>query len=391
MQLTHVQKLSVTVGAAMVVLGGFAALSYYFSSRLVATDRAVERANGNMAAALQLIVARENGERSAKAYVVRPDSLSLTAVRSAQTMAEDALDVLTHGTEDNPDQARAIQALGAGVAASFDAFRSTVLVRDRAGSDSARLVLNGEVALRTADSLMTMVSRIRAEELRVLAEKTRLQSEHSVASQRVILVAMVLSFLLAGVALQPVRMHVATRITSHIVREHVSGGGLSGDADARQLKALHQLAAAMTSTGPAAHNIQALVNATEPLAPTLAAVLAEDGSGGFNVAATSNEALQRISPALGRAAAAALREGMTASADSRDERDRRWGSLEELDVCGARGAAYLVPLARTDAPGGVLVLAFAEDRSLSDDELKFAATLGRLGGSVVASRSQSLS
>lgn len=393
MQLTHIQKLSVTVGAALVVLGGFAALSFYFASRLAASDRAVERANGNMAAALQLVVARDNGERAAKAYVVRPDSMSLTAARASQTMAEDALDALTRGSEDNPDQSRAIQALGTGIAVSFDAFRTAVLVRDREGADSARRVLTGEFTARTTDSLMALVSRIRGEELRVLAEKTRLQSEHSAAAQRVILAVMVLSFLLAGLAFQPVRMRVASRIASHIVREHESGGGVvSTAARARaaasvQLRALHRLAASL-ATAATTHEraAQALVDATEPLAPTVAAVLTPDGAGGFAVAATSDDALDRPSLGLGRAAAAALRAGTAASASSRDERERQWGTLEDLDACGAEGAVHLVPLAREDASGAVLVLAFSDDRVLSDEDLQFAATLGRLGGQGVAFR-----
>jgi hypothetical protein len=118
-------------------------------------------------------------------------------------------------------------------------------------------------------------------------------------------------------------------------------------------------------------------------------VLTTDGAGGFTVAAASHDALRELSLGLRDAAAAVLRTGEADSADSRGERDGRWGALEELDACGARGAVHLVPLVRADGPSGVLVLAFADARVLSDDELKFAATLGRLGGPAVASRSPS--
>jgi CHASE3 domain sensor protein len=235
MPLTPVQKLSVTVGAALVVLVGFGAASYYYTARLVASDGAVERTNIHMSAALTLVAARQDGERLTKAYVVRPDSLTRTALEVALARAEDALEVLTRGTEDNPRQSIAIQALASGVAESFGTFRTTLLLRDRAGADSARRQLSGDVSASTADSLMKMVTAIHDEELRILAEQTRLQSSHGASAQRAILLTMVLTLLLAGVALQPMRPNVATRITAHIVREHATGEGvLSDDAGAER-------------------------------------------------------------------------------------------------------------------------------------------------------------
>jgi CHASE3 domain sensor protein len=392
MKLTRVQKLSLTVSAALTVVGGFGAGSYYFASRTVLSDRAVERANGNMAAALTLIVARQDGERATKAYVVRPDSATRAAVHAAQMRAEDALDALARGTEDNPRQARAIQALGAGVSQGFDTFRGTLLGRDRAGADSARRILASDRTAQSADSLMALVALIRDEELRVLAEKTRLQSAHSTQAQRVILAGMLLAFLLAGVAFQPVRAHVATRITSSIVREHVVGAADVAEATrARanatgQLQALHRLAAELAETVDESRAAASVVAAAQPLQPTMAAALVPADGQGFGVAAASIPSLAQTSAALNAAAASVLRSGNAAMATSRAERSRLWGELPELDSCGARGALLLVPLARNGAAIGVLALAFDGDRDLAADDLDFAATVGRIGGQFVAFR-----
>ncbi|MBI2408388.1 MAG: CHASE3 domain-containing protein [Gemmatimonadetes bacterium] len=228
MQLTPVQKYSISIGAALVVLGGFGAASYFYSSRLVAAERAVERANTNMTAAFRIVVSRQLGERLAKAYVVRPDSVTRGLLQTTQGAVEDALDTLRRGTEDNPRQFARVHALAEGAAQNFETFRSTVLVRDRAGADSARRILAAEVSTKAVDSLMNIVEAIREEELRVLGERTRLQAANSASAQRVILVGMVLAFLLAGVALQPVRAQVASRLTSRIVEEHLTGA--AGDA-----------------------------------------------------------------------------------------------------------------------------------------------------------------
>jgi CHASE3 domain sensor protein len=220
MQLTSVQKLSMYIGAALIVLGIFGGMSYYFSSRLVESDRAVERANTNMSNAFRLMTARQEAERLAKAYVVRPDTATRRLLQSAQSQVEDAIDAMAKGTEDNPHQVRLMKELGTRAADSFESFRATLLVRDRAGPVAARRVLSRALPGIEADTLMAVVAHFRNEELRVLAEQTRLQSAHSETAQRIILFGMVLTFLLAAVALQPMRSDVSARLMTHIVREH---------------------------------------------------------------------------------------------------------------------------------------------------------------------------
>ncbi len=393
MQLTPVQKLSITIGAALLVLGLFGGMSYYYASRLVASDRGVERANANIAAALKVVVGWRDGERLAKAYVVRPDTFTYTTLQGVQAGVEDVVDAMARGTEDNPHQRGLMKELAGRTAASFSVFRTTMLVRDRAGADSARRVLSRDLPANDADSLMAILRHFRDEELRVLAEQTRLQSAHGANAQRIILVGMVLTFLLAGVALQPARLAVAARLTSHIVRAHETAGGASSDAGeaqaatAMQLQSLQRVVAALADVREPTAAAQALIAAaTEALLPVLASVLAPDEAGGFAVLASSNAAFTRVTPELANPVAEVLRTGDVAMAESRDERERRWGSLGALDEHGAHGAVLFAPLVGANAATGVMIMAFADDHAFGDDEILFAATLGRLSGPMFAFR-----
>jgi len=401
MPLAPLQKLSVTVGASLLVLGFSGAVAYYYSSRLVASDRAVERANANMSAAFSVVIGRQDAERATKAYVVRRDNAARAALQDAQARVEDAFDLIALGTDDNPRQRQLLVELGQRAAASFEAFRTTVLIRDRVDADSARRFLSGDLPASATDSLMKIVGQMRDEELRVLAERTRLQSARGADAQHLILAGMVLAFLLAGAALQPMRAGVATRLSSQIVRAHVANAHganapeLADDAGARaagavaQLQAMHRLVAALASAQDVAAGATALVAAAAPaLHAALAAVIVPDGAGGFTVLAASHPAFDRVANDLASPVAEVLRTGKTGMAESRAERERRWGSLAAFDAGAARGAVLFVPMTRDGGTTGVLLAALAADHVFGDDELLFAATLGRLGGPAVAARSR---
>src|SRR3972149_4494770 len=104
MRLAPLQKLAVTVGAVLVVLGVIAGVSYYYATRRAAAELIVERTNANCSAPFRVVMARQDGERATKAYVVRPDSVSRSALHAAQAQVEEALDVISRGTDDNPRQ-----------------------------------------------------------------------------------------------------------------------------------------------------------------------------------------------------------------------------------------------------------------------------------------------
>ncbi|MDP1860432.1 MAG: GAF domain-containing protein [Gemmatimonadaceae bacterium] len=395
MRLAPFQKLAVTIGAVLVVLGVIAGVSYYYATRRAAADLLVERANANLSAAFRMVMARQDGERATKAYVVRPDSVSRAALQSAQVQVEEALDVLSRGTDDHPRQRALLGQLASGSAASFETFRLTVLIRDRAGADSARRFLSSEPSVIVADSLMKVASQMRDEELRVLAEQTRQQAAHGANAQRLILFGMVLTFLLAGLALQPMRQGVAKRMTSHFAREQISDAEelaetaqIHAAVAVAQLTALHQVVAALADARDAASGARVIADgATATLGAALAAVIVPDGAGGLTVLASSDGSFVSVSPALARPVAEILRTGEAAMAESRVAREQRWGAMADLDDRGARGSALFTPLAAHGTVTGVLVIGHADDHVFGDDELTFTTTLGRLGGSVVASRS----
>jgi len=392
MQLTPVQKLSLTIGAVLTVLGIFGGMSYYFSSRLVKADRAVEQANANMSNAFRLVTGRQEAERLAKAYVVRPDTATRTLLQSTQSRVEDAIDAMARGTEDNPHQVKLMKELANRASASFDAFRTTLLVRDRAGPEAARRVLSRALPERT-DSLMAIVADFRTEELRVLAERTRLQSAHSENAQRIILVGMLLTFLLAAIALQPLREDVALRLTTHIVREHESAGDVLSDAARRRAASVVQLRAICDLTdelaranNPAAIGHALAVAAVSALHPAFAAAVIPGAHGGLAVLGASDDRFAVVDTFVATPVIEVLRSGAPVMAESRQDREHRWEALDTLDALGATGSALFAPLTGVHAVAGVLMIVCAEDRCFGDDELRFVATLGRLGGTALASR-----
>lgn len=395
MNLAPLQKLSITLSVLLVALGVVVGVSYYYASRRATADLIVERANENLSAAFRVMMSRQDGERAAKAYVVRPDSVARAALRNAQSQVEDALDVMSRGTEDNPRQRSLLTLLAGGAAASFETFRSTVLIRDRAGADSARRFLSGEPSAAISDSLMRVASLMRDEELRVLAEQTRQQTLFGATAQRLILIGMVFTLLLAGLALQPMRETVSARITSHLAREQISDAEelaetarINAAVASAQLKALHRVVAALSDARDAASGARAITDTSaDTLGAALAVVIVADVAGGLRALASSGGSLVSVSPALARPVAEVLQSGKAAMWESRAEREQRWGTIGDLDQHGARGSALLAPMVHGETVTGVLVIGHADDHVFGDDELTFTTTLGRLGGQVVALRS----
>ena len=364
MRWTPLQRLSITSGAALTLLGLGGVVSFYYATRLTDSERIVARTNRNMAAASRIIAGTQDGERATKAYVVRGDSLALGVLHTAQASVEDAIDAMDEASEDNPRQRRLLESLASQVAASFTEFRTTITVRDHQGADSARNFLERGTP-PAIDSLMRIVDQMRDEELRVLAELARHQSSTGTTTLRIILLGTALTFLLAGLALQPARSSAAVM----------------------RLRALHRMVAAMAAARVPADGARALVDAaTASLAATLAVVIVPDGAGGFTVLHASTPAPNGLSPDLAAPVAESLRTGTPAIATSRAARERQFGALPGLDSLGAPGAVLFLPLRLETTIKGVLVVAFAGDHGFDDDEMTFAATLGFLGGPALASR-----
>lgn len=390
MRWTPLQRLSITSGAALALLGLSGVVSYFYATRLVATDSAVMETNRNIASAVRILVGTRDAERATKAYVVRGDSSARLALLAAQASVEDAIDAMRQVGEDNVLQRQYLERLSPQVAASFDGFRTTVAIRDRAGPDSARRYLMSEATPHAVDSLLKIVDAMRSEELRVLAERARAQSATGTTTLRVILLGTALTFLLAGLALQPMRADVAARLTSHFSKvgattadDAGTGGGSRPGAEVR-LGALQAVAATTAASRDPAAGARALVDAAiASFAAPLALVFSSGG--GFSVLHASDPRFSGTAPELARPLSEALRSRAPVTVSSRAARDRQFGGLAALDALGAEGALLLVPLSRDAVATGVLLVGFAANHDFGDDELAFATTLGQLGGSAVAS------
>ncbi len=386
MNWTPLQKLSITTAAAFVLLGLGGVVAYYYASREAAATIAVAQTNDNMRAAYQIRTLTTDAERFTKAFVVRPDSATRRSLERTQSDVEDALDAMRRATEDNPRQRQLLNEAAPYVGASFREFRNTVAIRDRAGADSARRYLTRESPPNAADSLLSLAGQMREEELRVLAERTRYQVGTNAATLRLMQLGTVLTFLLAGLALQPMRPGLAARLTSHLT------SGADGQPGERpsvaRLRAIQTLLAALSTTRDPAVGARHLVTiGTAPFSPAFSAVVAPNGAGGFSVLMASDGAFDVVPPELAPSIADTLRTAVFVKAESREARERQCGAQVSLDARGATGAALFVPLWSKAVAQGVLLIVFADDREFETDDLDYAAALGRLGGPAVSSSS----
>ncbi|MHB1313296.1 MAG: CHASE3 domain-containing protein [Gemmatimonadaceae bacterium] len=386
MKWTPLQKFSITSGAALVLIGLGGTVSYFYAEREAVADREVARTNDNMRTAFRILSLTTDAERLTKAFVVRPDSETRRALERTQSDVEDALDAMRRATEDNPRQRDLLDHAAPFVSAGFREFRNTVAFRDRFGADSARRYLMRESSPHSADSLVYLVGQMRDEELRVLAELTRHQSQAGATTVRLIQLGTVLTFLLAALALQPMRSGVAARLSTHFAA--VEDGESAEAETAARLRALNKLihAIAATPRDPLVGARLLVSIGTAPFAAALAAVVVPDGAGGFTVLMASDGAFTSVPAELARPIADTLRTAAFVKAGSRAERERLFGPLASLDAHGAPGALLFVPLWSDALAKGVVMLAFDGDRDFSTDDLDYAATLGRLGGNAVAPR-----
>jgi len=386
MKWTPLQKFSITSGAALFLIGLGGIVSYFYAEREAVADRAVAQTNDNMRTAFRIVSLTTDAQMLTKAFVVRPDSITRRTLERTQSDVEDALDAMRRATEDNPHQRELLDDAAPFVAASFHEFRNTVAFRDRFGADSARRYLMRESSPNATDSLVAIVGQMRDEELRVLAELTRHQAQAGATTVRLIELGTMLTFLLAALALQPMRSGVAARLSSHFAALP-DGANAEAITDAR-LRALNKLIHALAANrGDPTVGARMLVSlGTAPFAAAFAAVVVPNGAGGFSVLMSSDGAFDTVPPELARPIADTLRTAAFVKAESKAERERLFGPLATLDAHGAEGAVLCVPLWSDAIAKGVLLFAFDDDRDFSTDDLDYAATLGRLGGSAIAPR-----
>lgn len=214
MGFTPVQKLSITSGAAMALLGAVGVVSYVNTMQMVAAQQAAAHTNGVIASLDRIRVNTSAAENATRGFVATGRETMLAALDEAQSEVEYAIDSLRTATEDHPGQRRLLDSVGVAIGAHFRDMRQMVAVRKKAGRDSAAQLLGRTHAARpVATELLT---EMREEETRVLGEKSRLMAESGASTRTFIIAGSIFSFVLALVALQPLRPSVEKRLTASL-------------------------------------------------------------------------------------------------------------------------------------------------------------------------------
>ncbi|HVZ47154.1 MAG TPA: CHASE3 domain-containing protein [Gemmatimonadaceae bacterium] len=215
MAFTPVQKLSITSGMAMALLGSAGVVAYLSTSQLMDAQAAAAITNANIARLDRVLVRSADAEGAARRYVETMGAGSLALLDSAQNDVEYALDSIRVVSEDHPVQRRYLDTLGPIVGARFRDLRQAAIARRLATRDSATKLL---AALPKAPGPERLLADMRAEEVRVLGERSRLMANSARTSRVFIVGGSLFAFLLALVALQPLRGSVERRITQRLTQ-----------------------------------------------------------------------------------------------------------------------------------------------------------------------------
>lgn len=217
MAFTPVQKLSITSGAAMTLLGAVGVVAYLSTSQLVDAQEAARHTNETINRLDRVMVQTMAAENAVRAYVISGDAAAKSIVDSAQNDVESALDSLRIATEDHPDQRQLLDSLGPVVGAQFRDIRRAILLRVKVSRDSATKLLQSPAVTRRQGPAR-LLAAMRDEEVRVLGERTRSMAERGKLSRTFIIAGSLFAFVLALVALQPLRESVGRRLTERLSR-----------------------------------------------------------------------------------------------------------------------------------------------------------------------------
>jgi CHASE3 domain sensor protein len=216
---TPVQKLSITSGAAMVILSAVGLVSYLSTMQMVDAQSAAAITNRNIQRLDRVLVRTTAAENAARRYVEHGAPASIAVIDSAQSDVEYALDSLRTASEDIPDQRRNLDSLGPIVGAVFKDARQVIAVRKKGGPAAAAK------AMRTVPVRLNpvrLIAEMRNEEVRVLGEKSRVMIESGKATRYFIIAGSIFSLVLAAIALQPLRASVERRLTQSLSRTVIS-------------------------------------------------------------------------------------------------------------------------------------------------------------------------
>jgi CHASE3 domain sensor protein len=398
MQFTWVQKLSIGTGAALGLLALMGFVSYLSIHQMIGGQQAVAATNVNISRLNAVVGRTADAENAQRGFVSTGDTQYLDPMNAAFSDVEDAIQGLNKATEDDPNQRRNLDTLGAMVSKRFKEINAVVATRKRAGPDSAARLLKSQTSVRSRNAVGVLGAKMRDEEFRVLGERTRAMNVTGETALRVILGGSIFALILAFFALQPLRPSVERRLTQRLSQVLVAplpelqltmteAARHAGD----RLVRLQQVIAALNGPATRSDVAQALLTrGAPPLVASLGLVVSGDSD-----ALTVVRALGDVVPHLVVGAmvpanliaplAEAVRTLDPVVIESRAERSGRFPALARFSESGTSDGAFVaVPLVEDDRAYGALLLAFADNRVFSDDERAYLATLGRLGGQAIA-------
>ena len=216
MAFTPVQKLSITSGAAMVMLASGGVAAYLNTTQMVDAQNAAAHTNAIINTLDRVLQRTMVAENAARAFVATGDRAAVPTIDVALGDVEYALDSLRSSTEDHPLQRQHLDTLGPLVGTQFREIRQAVNLRQRSKQDSAAAALNAVPARRAVTA--RLLGEMRDEEVRVLGQRTRVMVASGRLSRYLIVGSTIFALVLALVALQPLRPAVGQRLTARLSR-----------------------------------------------------------------------------------------------------------------------------------------------------------------------------
>lgn len=214
MAFTPVQKLSITSGAAMALLSAVGLVAYLSTSQLVDAQRQAAHTNEVVSVIDRVRERALDAEAAVRRHASSGSAEWVTAFDSARADVEDSLDSLRIVTEDHPGQRRLLDSLSGAVGAQFRDLSLVVQARSRRGADSAARA----IAALPSRGVGALVTAMRNEEVRVLGERTRVMAQRAGTSRTLVVVGSLFAFILALIALQPLRPSVERSLTARLSR-----------------------------------------------------------------------------------------------------------------------------------------------------------------------------
>lgn len=394
MSWSPVQKLSIGAGAALLVIALFGIVAFASVQRLATQQVAVADANMAIGKLDQLSAASIEAERSGDEFIFNGTTDALETFDQARSRAEEALDVLRQRSEDRPRERLALDSAGPLIGERFRALTEGIALRKARGAAAAAEYEKNLHPRVVRGGVQPLLQRMRDEELKVLAERTRLQIGHGKTAASVILLGSIIALVLAALAMTPVRPSVAARLTRRLttpvgipaIPEFAETARDATRLASDRLTRLQRLAYALDMPESADGVGDAIVvHGLGGMSPAATLVARVDGGAWHVVARRSTKV------AVGSALAAEMAKPLDDVARSREpivienkiERDRLYPGLPNLGAI-AEVAFVAVPLVANGKTFGALAVSYDAPHVFGDDERAFLATLGRMGGQALA-------